>query len=41
MAAGGGVTQLALRIKGMKNGWWKEDVLETKDKALKALGYYF
>lgn len=32
---------IALWIKGMKNGWWKEDVLEAKGKVLKALGCYF
>lgn len=38
------VTQLALWIKGMKNGWWKEDILETQGKAFEAwditLNYY-
>lgn len=35
------VTQLALWIKGMKNGWWKEDILETQGKTFEALGYSF
>lgn len=35
------VTQIALRIKGMKNGWWKEDILEAEGKAFEALGYNF
>ena len=35
------VTQIALWIKGMKNGWWKEDILESEVKASEALGYNF
>lgn len=35
------VTQIALWIKGMKNGWWKEDILEAEGKAFEALGYNF